>query len=160
MMLHPGARVLHVLLLTGLLAGCTHAPAPPIALPVPAVADSPLIGCWSLSAPEIDREFMKDPGGLRLIDSTFERDGGASALILRFGAGIGRGRHFPRGGWSYRAADSAHVYWGDGFSGISLLFGVHHDSLVGVAVEHYDFGGGRPTHRLTGRRVPCASVGL
>jgi hypothetical protein len=144
-----------------LLAACSYPPSlPPV--PVPALKDSPLLGCWSLAALGIDSLFLKPPGGVRLVDSAAaSADGSIEHLVLHVGTGIRRGRLPPHTSWTFVARDSAQLYWGDGFVGFAATVAVRGDTLSGQGHTYSDVVGAEPrSRRVVGHRVQCSDVGL
>lgn len=144
-----------------LLLACSY-PVPALVL-VPALRDSPLLGCWSLAAPGIDPLFLAPPGGVRLVDSAVATtDGSIETLVLHVGAGIRRGRLPPRASWQFVTRDSVHMYWGDGFVGFTAAVSVHGDSLYGHGYTYSDVVGAEPppSKTIVGHRIACADAGL
>lgn len=138
-----------------LLAGCL-APRPiPVAVPSPAVSDSPFLGCWSLSAPKIPGWLLASPGHVRFVDSTWARDSTPTYLILRVGSGIRSGGLPPFAWWHLTARDTAVLGWGDGLSGFHAEVGIEGDSLRGSTSAFTDGGGEGPIFPISGHRVAC-----
>ena len=142
-----------------LLAGCA-APQPPlVAVPSPAASDSPFLGCWSLSAPEIPRYLLPSPEEVRFTDSTWAHDSTPTFLILHVGQRTRAGSLPPRSYWGLLARDSARVGWGDGFTSFTAVVRVEGDSLRGSAWMFTDGGGDGPRVPLIGRRIGCTTPG-
>jgi hypothetical protein len=139
-----------------LMMACAGPTPPPSPSAVPAVADSPFLGCWSLAAAGIPSDALASPGGVQFVDSTVAGDASNAWLKLRPGHGIQCVRIAY---WRLIARDSVQLGWGWGLSGVMALAKVRGDSLLGYASYVTD-GGSHASGPLIGVRANCGSLGL